>query len=149
MNTKPHDNNTQRFSLASNCALVFATGGVSLRGKFIAQGIGTVELVGQGVQIQVSKATPSRLGEFLALFCAKLAARKHDKKNAAAGGSTTSSAAGVPAVKKGKENAVPWLQTAMRSKLYRPPEDIKEISPVSEREKSVCPVLKRSRDTHG
>ena len=80
------------------------------------------------------------------MFCAKLAARKQVSKAAAAtaaGGKTPAPGA------KGKENSVPWLQTAMRSKLYRPPDEIKEISPVNERERSICPVLKRSRDGSG
>jgi phosphate starvation-inducible protein PhoH len=90
------------------------------------------------------QAHPKSLGEFLALFCAKLAARKQENKAAAAaaGGKAPILAPGT----KGKENAVPWLQTAMRSKLYRPPDEVKEISPVNERERSICPVLKRSRD---
>jgi hypothetical protein len=69
------------------------------------------------------------------LFCTKLAARKKEKREA--GGTSAT-----------KENKMPYLQTKMKSKLYRPPDTVKDISPVTDREKSICPTLKR-RHTGG
>eukprot|EP00035_Acanthoeca_spectabilis_P032052 m.16929 g.16929 ORF g.16929 m.16929 type:complete len:614 (-) comp5113_c0_seq1:133-1974(-) len=105
-------------------------GGVTLRGKFIAEGKATIQLIGQRVHILISQAEPHRLAEFMRLLCTKLAARKKEKQSQ---GAT-------------KENRVPYLQTKMKSKLYRPPDTVSEISPVSDRERSVCPSLKRHRE---